>query len=78
MITVVTCWYNFKSKFDNKTYSNWIKNFVNYVTNFNLIIYTDKHSHQLLLDLVPDNPKIKIIYKEFNEFYLSKYRKSCA
>ena len=31
ILTLSTCWYSLKSKFDNKTYLNWIKNLLSIV-----------------------------------------------
>lgn len=75
IITLSTCWYKLKSKFDSKTYLNWIKNFLSIVNNFNLVIYTDADSFKeiFILDEL-SNKKIKIIIKPFEEFYTYKYK----
>ena len=51
IITLSTCWYNLKSKFDNKTYLNWIKNLLSMVNKFNLVIYTDADSIKQIINL---------------------------
>jgi hypothetical protein len=75
LLTLSTCWYILKSKFDNKTYVNWIKNLMSIVNNFNLVIYTDKESFIQIYSLINlSNTRIKIIIKPFEEFYTYKYR----
>ena len=72
-ITFVTCYYKMKSKFPNETYINWMKNLLDHVKNFYLVIYTNKETSDLF-DSYKDNKKIKIIIKEFNQFYNYKYK----
>ena len=69
-----SCFYILDSKFDVNTYIKWMKNFIKYVKNFKLIIYCHQKSYQIIKDLVKDNPNIKIIIKEIEEFYLYKYK----
>lgn len=79
-ITFVTCWYNLKSKFDVEIYRKWMSNFINNVNNFNLVIYTNRESYSVLEPLLENNKKandlikIKIIFKEWNEFYGYQWR----
>ena len=77
-ITFVTCWYNLKSKFDVEIYRQWMSNFIGNVNNFNLIIYTNKESYSVLEPLIqiPDNTneKIKVIFKEWEEFHGYQWR----
>ena len=70
-ITFATCWYNLKSKFEVEIYRKWMSNFINNVNNFNLVIYTNKESYSVLEPLLEynKNEKIKVIFKEWNEFY---------
>ena len=76
IITLSTCWYNLKSKFDNKTYLNWIKNLLSIVNKFNLVIYTDADSIKQIINLRElSNKKIKIIIKPFEEFHTYRYKK---
>ena len=76
IITLSTCWYSLKSKFDNKTYLNWIKNLLSIVNKFNLVIYTDADSIKQIINLRElSNKKIKIIIKPFEEFYTYRYKK---
>ena len=75
ILTLSTCWYSLKSKFDNKTYLNWIKNLLSIVNKFNLVIYTDSVSIKQIINLRElSNKKIKIIIKPFEEFYTYRYK----
>jgi hypothetical protein len=47
-ITFSTCWYNFKAKFDNNTYFQWLDNMLSNVIEYNLIIYSDEASSPIL------------------------------
>lgn len=71
-ITFVTCWYKMKSKFNVKTYEEWMKNFLNNVKNFNLVIYTNKESYSLV-ERYKENENITIVLKEFEEFKTFKH-----
>ena len=74
-ITLVTCWYNIKSKFSSNIYVSWIKNFLSIVNNFNLVIYTDSESYKLISKLAKiNNNKIRIVFKSFEKFYTYKYK----
>ena len=70
-ITFATCWYNLKSKFDIEKYRKWMCNLITNVKNFNLVIYTNKESYSVLEPLLEcnKNEKVKVIFKELNEFY---------
>jgi hypothetical protein len=75
LITLSTCWYILKSKFNSRTYLNWIKNFLSIVNNFNLVIYTDTDSLKLFVHLIDfSNKKIIIIINTIEEFYTYKYK----
>jgi len=75
LVTLSSCWYVLKSKFDIKTYLQWIKNILSIVNNFNLVIYTDANSFKQILNLIDlSNKKIKIIIKPFEDFYTYKYK----
>ena len=75
LITLSTCWYILKSKFDIKTYLRWITNLLSIVSNFNLVIFTDHNSLKTLINLIDfTNKKIKIILKPFDCFYTYKYK----
>ena len=73
-ITFVTSWYNLKSKFDVNTYRQWMGNFLMNVNNFNLVIYTNKDSYYVFESLVENNSRIKVIMKEWDEFYGYKWK----
>ena len=48
IITYVTCWYQFKAKFDNSMYEHWIDNMLTNVNNYKLVIFTDSDGYQFL------------------------------
>ena len=73
-ITFATCYYNFKNKFNNQTYINWIKNFLPFVNNFKLVVFCDHNSLEMIKEISNNNPNIKIIIKNFEDFYLYKYK----
>lgn len=72
-ITFSTCWYNFKSKFDNATYLKWMDNMLSNVYNYNLVIYSDESSSPHLQKYL-QNPRIKLIIKPHEQFYNYKYK----
>ena len=72
-ITISSCWYIFKSKFNVETYMSWIHNMLSTTNNYFLVIYSDLSS-SLYLGKYVNNPKIKIIIKPFNQFYNYKYK----
>lgn len=74
MITIITCWYILKSKFNKKIYSEWMGNFLLNVKLFNLIIFTNNESKYMLDKYINNNPNIKIIIKPIHKFYNYKYK----
>lgn len=75
LLTLSTCWYVLKSKFDAITYMDWINNLLSIVNNFNLVIYTDADSIKLIMPLLNRrNPKIVIIIKPIEDFHTYKYK----
>ena len=71
-ITFVTAWYNLKSKFNVNKYKMWMQNFLGNVNSFFLVIFTNKDSFEFIEPFIK-NPKIKIIFKEFDDFHCMKY-----
>ena len=71
-ITFSSCFYIIKSKFDPKTYIEWMNNLISIVNNFNLVIYTDENTYKYIN--TRENPKIKIILKPIEEFNNYKYK----
>lgn len=69
-ITFSTCWYQFKAKFDFKTYAQWIHNMLSNVNSYNLVIYTDEAGQAALKfnEFAATNPRIRIIIKPFESF----------
>ena len=71
-ITLSTCWYNFKSKFDASLYKKWIHNMLSNVNNFNLVIYTDEEGFSTVEPYL--KPNIKIIIKPYSEFFTYQFK----
>jgi len=71
-LTLSSCFYIIKSKFDPSTYINWMNNFISIVNKFNLVIYTDENSSKYIN--TKDNPKIKVVIKPIEQFYNFKYK----
>ena len=67
VITYVTCWYQFKAKFDNYTYENWIDNMLSNVNNYKLVVFTDENGYKQLKKYEQQN--VKIIIKPYTKFY---------
>uniref|UniRef100_A0A6C0D4E5 Nucleotide-diphospho-sugar transferase domain-containing protein n=1 Tax=viral metagenome TaxID=1070528 RepID=A0A6C0D4E5_9ZZZZ len=68
-----TCWYEFKGKFDKETYYQWMDTLLTNVNNYYLVIYTDKTSANNLLKYC-NHPRIKLVMKEPEDFYMYKYK----
>lgn len=75
-LTITTCWYILKSKFSINKYEIWIKNLLYNVRNFYLIIYCNIESKKYIDDLLKNNNNnlIKIVVKEYHEFYNYKLK----
>ena len=73
-ITFATCWYEVKSKFSREQYYHWIRNMLPYVTNFNLVIFSNEESTDLLKPLIKDNPRIKLVLLPFEELDTFQYQ----
>jgi hypothetical protein len=74
MLTLVTAWYNFKSKSNVEIYRKWISNLLTNVNKFKLIIYTNKESKWLIEPFIQNNENIKIIILEIEDFYGYKFK----
>jgi len=61
-----------ESKFEPSKYINWMQNIISIVNNFNLVIYTDENTLKYIN--INNNPKIKVIIKNFDKFYNYKYK----
>ena len=72
MLTLSTCFYKVKNKYDINTYENWMVHFLKNIKKFNLVIYTNNESLPLVKKYA--GPRIRIIIKEFNKFYNYKYK----
>ena len=73
-ITFSTSWYILKSKFDKSKYEKWFSNYLKNVKNHNLVVYTNEESQTMLLPYIQDNPNIKLIIFNIEEFYNYQYR----
>lgn len=74
MLILTTCFYNLNGKFDIKTYESWFKNLLTNVVNFKLVVYTNLETEKILIPYINNNPNIKIILREYDEFYNYKYK----
>lgn len=73
-ITFSTCFYSVKSKFNSDKYYFWIKNLLNNVDKFNLVIYTDDINEDKIKKISNNNLKIKIINKPLESLYNYRYK----
>jgi hypothetical protein len=72
-ITFSSSFYIIKSKFAKEKYIEWMNNLISIVNNnFYLVIYTDKNSVDFIN--TRENPNIKVIIKEMENFYNYKYK----
>lgn len=74
MLTLSSCFYIIKSKFNIDTYVEWMNNFISICNNFNLVIYTNEESAQHIH--TNGNPRIRVLIKPIDQFYCYKYRES--
>jgi len=75
LLTLSTCFYVLKSKFNPQQYVKWFSNLLSIVRNFNLVIYTDMLSFNYIKDIINlNNTLIKIVFKPLEEFELYKYK----
>ena len=68
--TVVTAYYQIKSKYSVEKYDTWMKNFLKIP--FNLVVYTDNQSAPKIQKDRGDLP-IKMVIKDFNQLYHYKF-----
>jgi hypothetical protein len=80
-ITISTCYYILKSKFDHRIYLQWCSNFLSLIetNNFKLVLYTNEESFEMLIsnDEIKryiSNPNIKIIIYEFEQFNTYQFK----
>ena len=72
-IIFYTCYYIVKSKFDSSIYIEWGIKMLKFLKNYELILFTDKKSYELLKNILINYSNVKIIIKELEEFELYKY-----
>lgn len=73
-LTLSTCWYILKAKFDVNQYMQWIDNMLTNVNNYNLVIYSDQKSSILIRKYCSD--RIKIVIKPIENFHNYKYKEN--
>lgn len=73
-ITLSTCFYVMKSKFDASIYVEWMNHFFSIVNHFHLVVYTDASSALFIDPKWSENPRILVVLRPVNNFYLQKYR----
>ena len=71
-ITLSSCFYILKSKFDANQYCVWMENFVSMANNFNLVIYTDDYSSKFINKT--SKPNIKVVIRPIEQFHNYKYK----
>ncbi len=77
-LTIVTCFYSIKSKFEKDKYYEWMSNMLENIVNANMVIYTDNDNYDRIREIREKKnlmDRTKIIVKKTNEFYVEKYRK---
>jgi len=77
-ITLVTCFYSIKSKFEKNKYYEWMRNMLENVINANIVIYTDEENYNIIRDIREKKnlmDRTKIIVKNTKNFYVDKYRR---
>lgn len=71
MITFVTCWYRMNSKLSQDVYIKYIHNFLDNVSNANIVIYTNTDSYEDV-QFAESKSNMKIILCDFYEFETNK------
>lgn len=72
IITLSTAYYVVKSKAEVDKYVSWMNNFFSIVKHFRLVIYTNSKSIQYID--TKENPNIRIVIKEMEDFYNYRYK----
>lgn len=60
-ITLSTCWYIFKAKFDPSIYQGWIHNMLSNVNNYHLVVYCDTTSYPYIEPYLSNRRIIAVI-----------------
>lgn len=74
MLTLITCWYNVKSKFNASQYDEWIGNMIAVLNNVNVVIYSNDESYHILTTHITNKPNIKLVIKPMESFHTYKYK----
>ena len=72
-IIFYTCIYKIQSKFDFAKYEEWGNNLVKFLTNYKLVVFTNKETYNLVKKF--KNSNIEFIIKELEDFELYEYKK---
>ena len=71
MSTVVSCYYNVRSKFPPETYVQWMNHFCQ--LSINLVLFTNKQSRQYI-SMFENKSNVYIVEQEVNEFVTARWR----
>ena len=74
MLILATSWYILKAKFNVQVYQQWIKNFLENVRNFKLVVFTNEESKWMIDPFIADNKNIKMVLLEIEDFYGHKFK----
>jgi hypothetical protein len=68
-LTLVSCWYSLKNKFNQDTYGKWMGNFIPNICKFNLVIFTDSSGFDTVSSFINEHNKhlVKVIIREIHE-----------
>jgi hypothetical protein len=66
--------YNIKSKFNFNKYIDWLKIFVESLIDFEVVIYTNKKTYELIEENIKGYFNVYIKIKELEDFELFKYK----
>ena len=68
-LTLVSCWYSLKNKFNEATYGRWMSNLLLNVRCFHLIIFTDASGSEIINRFINDGNRvfITVVIKELSD-----------
>jgi len=68
-ITFATCWYNLRAKYSPDIYEKWMKNILEHVENFNLVVFTNEDSKELVEKYLVKKSNVKMVVCECEDFH---------
>ena len=74
MLILVSAWYIFKAKFNVQIYQQWISHLLLNVKEFKLVVFTNAESKWMIEPFLQNNPNIKMILLEIEDFYGSRFK----